>query len=67
MMDNYDLWERQDTDGGKYKTCEHCGCKIHYANAAYEQDECIRIEDKYICRDCIESYMLENYRARLEE
>lgn len=66
-MDNYSLWEQQDTRSGRYKTCGHCGGEIHYGNAVYEQDECIYIEDRYICRDCIEAYMLENYRARLEE
>lgn len=68
MKDNYDFLEQNDVEcGGKHETCENCGCKIHYGNASYEQDECIYIDRKYICRDCIETYMLENYRARLEE
>lgn len=66
-MDNYRVWEQHEASyNDKHEICGCCGGEIYYGDATHEPDECIQIDDKYICRDCIEAYMMKKYGIRLE-
>ena len=66
-MDNYSAWEQNEASYNmKHEICSHCSREIYYGDTTHEPDECILIEDKYIHRDCIEDYMMKNYRMVLE-